>query len=131
MEGPRRPLSPGSIICLWVESRTPCYLGSDALGERGKLAEEVGSEAAESLLSQLRTSAPVDLHTADNLIIWCTLAKGESAFRTSELTLHTLTAIRLAEMITGSRFKVEGALGRPALIMCQGIGLEPQTRSTR
>lgn len=125
LEGGRRPLSPGSLICLWIESETPYYLGSDALGERGKLAEKVGGEAAEGLLRQLKTGAPVDLHTTDNLIIWCSLARGESLFRASEMTMHTLTAIKLAEMITGARFEVEGDLGRPALIRCQGIGLKP------
>ncbi|MCD6263936.1 RNA 3'-terminal phosphate cyclase [Candidatus Bathyarchaeota archaeon] len=123
LRGERAPLSPGSLICLWVESEEPCYLGSDALGERGKPAEEVGREAVELLVRQLRTGAPVDLHTADNLILWCSLADGESLFRTSELTLHTLTAIRLAEMITEARFVVEGSLGEPALIRCQGVGL--------
>jgi len=122
LEGGKTPLSPGSLICLWVESETPCYLGSNALGERGKPAEKVGKEAAEGLLRQLDTGAVVDLHTADNLIIWCSLAKGESIFRTSELTLHTVTAMKLAEMITEARFEVEGSLGRPALIKCRGIG---------
>ena len=125
LEGKRSPMSPGSIIFLWVESETPCYFGSNALGERGKPAEKVGREAAEDLLRQLKTGAAVDLHTADNLIIWCSLAKGESLFKTSELTLHTLTAIKLAEMITEARFEVEGALEKPALIKCRGTGLKP------
>jgi len=125
LEGKRSPLSPGSLICLWVESETPCYFGSDALGEKGKPAEKVGREAAESLLRQLKTDANVDLHTADNLIIWCSLIKGESIFRMSELTLHTLTAVKLAEMITEARFEVEGSLGKPSLIKCRGTGLKP------
>jgi len=130
IEKERSPLSPGSIICLWLESETRCYFGSNALGERGKPAEVVGREAAESLLRQLRTGANVDLHTTDNLIIWCSLAEGQSIFRTSELTMHTLTAIKLAEIITQSRFEVEGTLGKPALIKCQGIGLRNRTQST-
>jgi len=129
-EGERRPLSPGSVICLWVASEAPYHFGSNALGERGKPAEVVGQEAAESLLRQVRTGANVDLHTTDNLIIWCSLAEGQSVFRTSELTMHTLTAIRLAEIITQSRFEVEGALGKPALIKCQGIGCRNSTQST-
>jgi len=125
LERGRSPLSPGSLICLWAESETPCYFGSNGLGERGKPAEEVGREAAEDLLRQLKTGVTVDLHTADNLIIWCSLAEGESVFRTSELTLHTVTAIRLAEMITEARFEVEGSLGKPSLIKCRGTGLKP------
>jgi len=131
IEKERSPLSPGSIICLWLESETMCYFGSNALGERGKPAEVVGREAAESLLMQLRTGANVDLHTTDNLIIWCSLAEGQSLFRTSELTMHTLTAIKLAEIMTRSRFEVDGTLGKPALIKCQGIGLRNRPQSTR
>jgi RNA 3'-phosphate cyclase len=123
LEGGRSPLSPGSLICLWVESETPCYFGSDAVGERGKPAEVVGREAAEGLLRHLKTGAAVDLHTTDNLILWCSLAKGESILRTSELTLHTLTAIKLAEIITGAHFDVEGIIEKTALIKCRGIGL--------
>jgi len=66
----------------------------------------------------------VDRHTADNLIIWCSLADGESVFTTSELTMHTLTAIELAKSIVGAEFEVEGGLGKPSRIVCRGVGLE-------
>lgn len=122
--GPDQPLSPGSYITLWVEADSPCYLGSDALGERGKRAERVGSEVAESLIEQLRTGMAVDLHTADNLILWCSLADGESSFTTSKLTLHTATAMELARMITGVEFEVDGKLGESARINCRGVGLK-------
>ena len=99
-------------------------MGADALGERGKPAERVGAEAAGSLIDQLRTGAAVDLHTADTLVLWCSLADGESTFTTSRLTMHTATAIELARLITGAEFRVEGEIGSPARIRCQGVGLE-------
>ena len=123
LSGREQPLSPGSYITLWAEAENPCYLGADALGERGKKAERVGLEAAESLMEQLRTGMAVDLHTADNLILWCSLAEGESTFTTSRLTLHTATAMELARIITGVEFRVEGELGEPARISCRGVGL--------
>jgi RNA 3'-phosphate cyclase len=123
LSGPGRPFSPGSYITLWVEADSPCYLGADALGERGKRAERVGLEAAESLLEQLRTGMAVDLHTADNLILWCSLADGESSYSTSRLTLHITTAMELARIITGVEFEAEGELGEPAKIRCRGLGL--------
>lgn len=108
--------SPGSFICLWAFN-TP--LGADSLGERGKPAEKVGAAAARSLINQLRHGASVDRNTADNLVLPMSLADGDSWFRTSELSLHTLTAIRLAEMFTNSRFTVEGAQGQPATVTCR------------
>jgi len=123
LNGPRQPLSPGSYITLWVEAESPCYLGADALGERGKRAERVGLEAASSLIEQLDTGRAVDLHTADNLILWCSLAEWESNFTTSGPTIHTVTAMELARIVTGVEFEVEGQLGEPARIRCRGVGL--------
>jgi len=119
------PLSPGSLIGLWTQGRSPCFIGSDSLGARGKPAEQVGQDAAISLLSQLRTGSSTDLHTADNLIIWCSLAQGQSIYTTSELTLHILTAIKLAEIMTEAHMSIQGSLGHPALIQCEGTGLKP------
>jgi len=121
--GREAPLSPGSVICLWAKTEPRTFMGTDALGERGKPAERVGAEAAESLVDQLRTGVAVDLHTADSLVLWCSLAEGESSFTTSRLTLHTETAIELARIITGSEFTVEGEPGAPARIWCRGVGL--------
>lgn len=110
--------SPGSMICLWSDG----YIGSDSLGERGKPAEKVGSEAATMLLSQLHTGADVDRHTGDHLILPCSLASGKSRFKASEVTLHTLTAIEVAKIFTDAKFEVEGKLGKPGTITIQGIG---------
>ncbi|MFQ6054014.1 MAG: RNA 3'-terminal phosphate cyclase, partial [Candidatus Bathyarchaeia archaeon] len=121
--GREAPRSPGSVISLWAETEPRTFLGAEALGERGKPAEKVGAEAAVSLVEQLRTGAAVDLHTADSLVLWCSIAGGESTFTTSRLTLHTATAVELARIITGAKFEVEGEIGSPARIRCRGIGL--------
>jgi len=122
-QGNEAPLSPGSVIGLWADSRPRMFMGESALGERGKPAERVGAEAASSLLEQLNSQTAVDLHTADNLIIWCSLATGDSAYTTSSLTMHTLTAIELAKIFTNARFNVEGRPIGAARIQCNGMGL--------
>lgn len=114
-------LNPGSSICLWTEDSV--YISSSALGERGKPAELVGAESAKNIVSQIRTGANVDRHTADQMILPCSLADGESKFKVSEVTLHTLTAIEIAKVFTGSEIKVKGKLGKPGTIIVQGIGL--------
>lgn len=116
------PLSPGSLILLWARGSPEIYMGSDALGEKGKPAEKVGREAAEDLSKQLNSGAPVDYHTADNLILPCSLATGKSVFKTSKLTLHTLTAIELAKIITGAEFKIDGERDETGTVVCHGIG---------
>ena len=113
--------SPGSVIVLWAEGER-VFIGSDSLGDRGKPAEKVGSEAARSLIRQIQTGAHVDRHTGDHLILPCSLADGVSAFRVSELTMHTLSAIEMAKTFTGCAVDVDGKIGKPALIEITGIG---------
>lgn len=59
----------------------------------------------------------------DQLIIFMALATGFSRIRTGPLTLHTKTAIHIAELITKVTFNVieDGATN---IIECNGIGLE-------
>lgn len=113
-------ISTGSGIVLWVETSTGGRLGGDALGARGKPAEQVGIEGAASLLTQLSKGAPFDKHLGDQLIVWMALAKGRSEIATAELTLHTLTAVHVTENLTGCQFKIKGEIGSPAVIQCRG-----------
>lgn len=124
LTGERSPLSPGGLLALWAETSTGCLIEADGLGERGKRAEVIGEEVAKSLIEQLKTGAAVDYHTADNLIIWASLAKGTSKLSVSNLTMHTLTAIELAKRIVKASFEVDGRLGEKVNITCKGIGLE-------
>jgi RNA 3'-phosphate cyclase len=116
--------SPGSVVGLWVDSRHPMFMGSSALGERGKPAERVGEEAAVSLVGQIRTRAAVDMYTADNLVLWCSLASGESIYSASDLTSHTRTAVEIARIFTEVEINVEERRNGLVIIRCRGIGLE-------
>ena len=111
----KTPLSPGSLVCLWSHDKS-VYMGADSLGARGKPSEKVGKEAARSLVKQLETGNAIDKHTSDHLILPLSLASGKSEFTTSEVTLHTLTAIELAKMFTNTEFKIVGKQGNPGLI---------------
>ena len=122
-EGDAAPLSPGSALSLWAVSSPRIFVGASSLGERGKPAERVGEEAARSLIEELTTRASVDRYTADNLILWCSLARGRSTFTTSALTDHTRTALELARQFTGAGFDVQVDKTGRALITCDGIGI--------
>ena len=86
-------------------------LGSDALGEKGKKAEQVGTEAAEKLLNEIRSGAAVDKHLADHLIpymAWITSNTGkECAFKTSEITDHCKTNIWVVEQFLPVKFELK------------------------
>ncbi|ABL77627.1 RNA 3'-terminal phosphate cyclase [Thermofilum pendens] len=113
----------GSGIVLWARVGEG-VVGSDALGERGKPAEDVGREAAERLLPILKAGAPVDPHASDNLVIYMSLARGESAILTTELTSHAETALELCRQITGATYTVERT-GNGVLIKVKGVGYSP------
>ncbi len=117
------PYSPGSFVCLWAEGGN-IYLGTDSLGARGKPAEKVGEEAATKMIDEVRIGANMDGHTADHMILPASLAAGESCFRTSLITLHTLTAIEVAKLFTNAKFTVDGREGEPGTIRVEGIGLK-------
>ena len=116
--------SPGSGVSLWTCEDSNQIIGSDALGRRGLRAEIVGANAADALLRELETKAPVDRHQADMLIPFTALAKGGSSFPISELTMHTMTNIHIVEQFLEVKFNITGELGSPAHISVKGVGFE-------
>jgi len=109
-------LSPGTGIVLWSESESGSILGSSAMGERGKPAEEVGGEAADSLIRQLSTGCAVDRYMTDQLIPYLAIADGKSEISSTELTLHTLTNVKIVEEILEADIEVEGGRGEAGRI---------------
>ena len=107
-------LCPGSGITLWaifskdpneIDIKNPIRLGADALGEKGKRAEDVGKEAAEKLIKEIESKAPVDRHTADNFIPFLALFKGK--IKVSEITNHCMTNIWVCEEFLGKIFEID------------------------
>jgi len=101
------PVQRGSSIVLWAKTDRGVILGSDAIGELGKPAEQVGREAAEGLLAELRARATADVHMADMLVPYVALAEGRSAYLTRGLTDHLDANIWLAEKILGVKFRIQ------------------------
>ncbi|XP_071484413.1 RNA 3'-terminal phosphate cyclase-like [Diadema antillarum] len=117
----------GSGIMLVAETTTGCRIAGSSLGKRGKQAEDVGREAAEELLKNLKHGGCVDEYLQDQLIIFMALAKGQSRVKTGPVTLHTETAIHIAELLTEAKFKVspvqDGSGEGANIIECTGVGL--------
>lgn len=81
-------------------------LGSDSVGEKGKKAEKVGEEAAQSLIDEIESKAAVDKFLADQLLLFMALAK-DSKIKTSKITNHTKTNIYVIEKFLGKVFEVD------------------------
>lgn len=98
--------SPGTSITLWAECENT-LLGADVIGERGKLAEKVGEEAALELIKSLESNASLDKWMTDQIIPFLALANGMSEIKIEELTEHCKTNMLIVEKILESKFDVD------------------------
>jgi len=109
--------STGSGLTLWaifskdeedIDPSDPVRLGADALGEKGKRAEQVGEEAAKRLLEEIKSGAAVDRHLADNLIPLMGLVC-PSEIKTSTITEHSRTNALVVERFLKTKFQLEAS----------------------
>lgn len=97
--------SPGSSVLVYhIESSR--LLGSDALGERGKPAEQVGREAAGGFVAATKSGGCIDSHLADMLVPLLALAKEPSRVRIPKVTAHLESGLRLAQQFTSCTWTV-------------------------
>ncbi|MEM2576370.1 MAG: RNA 3'-terminal phosphate cyclase, partial [Candidatus Bathyarchaeia archaeon] len=116
-------LGPGSGITLCAKTSSGTVLGSDSIGENGKPAEQVGKEVAENLIKEINSKAALDKHMGDIIIPYLAVANGFSEVTISKITLHTLTNVKITELIAGVKFNIQGDLGSSGKISVKGIGL--------
>ncbi|NIO45029.1 MAG: RNA 3'-terminal phosphate cyclase [Candidatus Aenigmarchaeota archaeon] len=109
-------LSPGSSINPHAHFEN-CKLGASELGERGKLAEKVGEEAAKSLVKQIDSNACLDKWMADQILPYMALA-GNSKVSVAEITNHVRTNIWVIEKFLSVKFEIDET---NKIIFCQRI----------
>jgi RNA 3'-terminal phosphate cyclase (ATP)/RNA 3'-terminal phosphate cyclase (GTP) len=95
----------GTGIVLWANYENT-ILGANGLGEKGVPAERVGQIACETLQKEMNSAATLDVHAADQFLPYMALAKGESVFRTRELSKHAKTNMWLVEKFLDVKFEV-------------------------
>ncbi len=112
--GPPQAIGMGGALVLWAQTARST-LGAARVAERGLRAEDIGSRVADELLAELDSGAAVDVHAADQLLIYAALAEGESHYSTRELSRHAQTALWLIEHFLPRRFGTEAQAGRVAI----------------
>jgi RNA 3'-terminal phosphate cyclase len=95
----------GAIVLRAQAAHT--ILGAAAVAERGVRAEQLGQVAAQGLARDLDAGATLDVHAADQMLVFLALASARSAFHACELTSHARTAMWLLERLAGTRFAVQ------------------------
>lgn len=113
----RKTASTGSGITLWARfgeegeiDGKEVILGADALGERGKKAEDVGNQAAMELLAEIESQACVDRHLSDQLIPFLALFGGK--YLASQVTEHAKANIYVCEQFFGKCVESDGMVFR-------------------
>jgi RNA 3'-terminal phosphate cyclase (ATP) len=112
-------ISPGSSILVYSTSDFGPYVGGDSIGEIGKRAEAVGTEAAERYLESTLMQAPVDPFLADMLVLPLALAKGRSKYRIARVTEHLRTNLQVASQMVGCKYSIEQQ-GRTHVVTIEG-----------
>jgi len=104
--------SAGSAVLLRIDAGD-AIAGFDALGEKGKPAEEVGRDAVDAAREFLATDAAVDRHMGDQLAVFVALAGGR--VRIPAATDHVTTSVDLLRTF-GYDASVEGTDAAPTLV---------------
>jgi RNA 3'-terminal phosphate cyclase (ATP) len=98
-------LSPGTSILIYRQSESE-LIGASSLGERGKRAEEVGAEAAQQFIGEIRGRPNVDSHLSDMLVTLFSCISEKSSFTTPRVTKHLETNLLVASKMTGVTFRI-------------------------
>jgi len=99
--------SPGSSILVHAASDYGPFIGGDAVGERGKRAEDVGREAAMKFIKPYLSNATVDPYLADMFVVPLSISSGVSKYIVNEVTMHLSTNLYIASMITGCKYSIK------------------------
>lgn len=113
------PGGPGSVLAIrFGEAPVPTlFVG---LGARGKPAEAVADEATDAALAYAAAGAPVDSHSADQMLLPLALSTGASEFGVSEVTRHLTTNIAVIQKFIEREITYEGNEGAPGVVRIGG-----------
>ncbi len=96
---------PGGAIVLWARTEQ-ALLGAAAVAERGVPAERLGEQAARELRAALDAGATLDLHAADQLLVYLAQSTGPSLFTVERATSHLQTVMWVIEQFLPARFRL-------------------------
>jgi RNA 3'-terminal phosphate cyclase (ATP) len=96
---------PGNVVMIRVRYGACTYLFT-AFGQRGKPAEQVAAEACEAFLSFRLSSAALDEHLANQILVYLAL-NGGGSFTTPSISLHTKTNIEVIKRFLDNKINIK------------------------
>ncbi len=97
-------MCPGSGLQLWIDTEYMLRIGADAVGERGRRAEDVGRDAARKLIREYEGGG-IDSFAADQVLPYLALAGGK--VKVNKVSEHVTTNIFVIEKFLDVKFKIE------------------------
>jgi RNA 3'-phosphate cyclase len=101
--GKEEAIGMGGAIVLAAQAANT-ILGASATAERGVPAEQLGEEAGRTLREEIESGATLDIHAADQMLIYFALCPEPCAFLARTLSSHARTTIWLLEQFLPVRF---------------------------
>lgn len=101
--GGAEAIGTGGAVACWATTQHT-VLGAGRVAERGVRAEALGEAAGAELASDLAARVTVDIHAADQILVYLALAGGR--FTTRAISSHAQTAMWLIERFMPVRFEV-------------------------
>ena len=109
--------TPGQGTFIYLQSESEHTIaGFTSLGERRKMAEVVGEEAAIEFYAYYSTDAGLDPHMADQIVLYLSMCDKESVFTTSCITEHLMTNLWVIGLFHEYQCSVEGEVGKPGIV---------------
>jgi RNA 3'-phosphate cyclase len=96
----------GGAITLWAQAEAG-LAGASRVAERGVRAETLGAAAGAELAADMASGASLDVHAADQILVYTALAQGSSRFSVREVSSHARTAMWLIQQFLPVRFALE------------------------
>ena len=101
--GGTEAIGTGGAVTCWATTQHT-VLGAGRVAERGVRAEALGEAAGAELASDLAARVTVDIHAADQILVYLALAGGR--FTTRAISSHAQTSMWLIERFMPVRFEV-------------------------
>jgi RNA 3'-terminal phosphate cyclase (ATP) len=86
----------GACLAIWGAGSAGSWFGADRAGKFGRSSEEIGRFVATTFLDDVRSGATVDRHLADQLVLFCALARGTSRYIVPRASAHLDSNLWLA-----------------------------------
>lgn len=107
--------NPGSVAAV-VFRQAPVPALFFGLGARGKPSEAVADDAADEAIAFRDAKAPVDPHSADQLLLPLAFSDDVSEYRASEITRHTTTNVETVRKFVDRSIGIELGEGKSGVV---------------